>query len=474
VCRNRSAGVATEAQSRYVPEVAGPLPLGSLTGLRAARPRPTPLAGLSTGRRAVAGLVLTAALSFALVGGTAYVIAHRIARADALSEGLRTARGVGRAVLAPDMPAAIDGNIRASAALDATVASRREDGTLVRVKVWRRDGTVVWSDDHTLIGRRFPLGGREAAVLDGGRDYAEISALPGDEHADERAGYRNLVEAYIPLRLDNGSTVALEMYFSDVRVREAEDELSERLVTFALGTLLVLAVAQLPVSIGLVRRTSAAQHDRERMLESVLVSSERERRLLARHLHDGLVQDLAGAAYVMDSREPGGEPADTVRAMSLVTQTLHQAVEDLRDMLVELHPDELTSATVGDLIADFAVRACPEQVVSVAVRLDRPVSPEVAAFLYRCARECVLNVAKHSRADRVDVTLDSDDTGVRLVVRDDGVGLPDPLPPARGHLGIALIREAAADLHGSLRLRSDHGTEAIITLPPQQPTMSPS
>jgi two-component system NarL family sensor kinase len=467
VCRNRHAGVAAEAQSRYVPEAAGPLPIGSLTGLRAARPRPAPLARLSNGRRAVAGLVLTAALSFVVVGGAAYVIAYRIARADALSEGLRTARGVGRAVLAPDMPAAIDGNIRASAALDATVASRRDEGTLVRVKVWRRDGTVVWSDDHGLIGRRFPLGGREAAVLDGGRDYAEISALPGDEHTDERDRYRNLVEAYIPLRLDNGSTVALEMYFSDARVRAAEEELSERLVTFALGTLLVLAVAQLPVSIGLVRRASAAQHDRERMLESVLVSSERERRLLARHLHDGLVQDLAGAAYVLESREPGGTvPVDTVRAMSMVTQTLHQAVEDLRDMLVELHPDELTSATVGDLIADFAVRACPEQTVSVAVRLDRPVSPEVAAFLYRCARECVLNVAKHAHARSVDVTLDSDDSGVRLVVRDDGVGPPDPLPPARGHLGIALIREAAADLHGSLRLRSDHGTEATITLPP--------
>jgi signal transduction histidine kinase len=204
------------------------------------------------------------------------------------------------------------------------------------------------------------------------------------------------------------------------------------------------------------------------MLESVLVSSERERRLLARHLHDGLVQDLAGAAYVLESREPGGDgpPVDPVRAMSMVTRTLHQAVDDLREMLVELYPNELTSATVGELIADFAVRACPEQVVSVAVRLDRPVPPEVAAFLYRCARECVLNVAKHARADHVEISLDSDDAGVRLVVRDDGVGLPDPPLSARGHLGIALIREAAADLHGSLRLHSDdHGTEATVTLP---------
>jgi len=411
--------------------------------------------------------VLTAVLCFALVGAAALIIARGIARADALSEGLRTARAVGRAVLAPEMPAALAGDPAASAVLDATVASRREDGTLVRVKVWRRDGTVAWSDDHTVIGRRFPLDDREAAVFAGGHDYAEISTLTGAEHADERALATKLVEAYIPLTLTDGSTVALEMYFSGARVREAEDELSERLVAFALGTLLVLALAQLPVSIGLVRRTTSAQHDRERMLETVLVSSERERRLLARHLHDGLVQDLAGAAYVLESRQPGeAMSADTQRAMDLVTQTLHQAVGDLRDMLVDLHPDELTSDTVGDLIADFAVRACPTQTVSVTARLDRPVSSEVAAFLYRCARECVLNVAKHAHASSIDITLDSDASGVRLVVRDDGVGVTDPLPPAKGHIGLALVREAAADLGGSLHVRGGNGTTVTITLPP--------
>jgi signal transduction histidine kinase len=121
---------------------------------------------------------------------------------------------------------------------------------------------------------------------------------------------------------------------------------------------------------------------------------------------------------------------------------------------------------VGDLIADFAVRACPKQTVSVAVRLDRPVSPEVAAFLYRCARECVLNVAKHAHAGSLDITLDSDETGVRLVVRDDGVGVSQPVPPLKGHIGLALVREAAADLGGSLQVRNDGGTVVTITLPP--------
>src|SRR6185369_5668068 len=111
------------------------------------------------------------------------------------------------------------------------------------------------------------------------------------------------------------------MYFPDTRERQAEDDLGDRIVPFALLSLLVLALAQLPVSIWLVRRVTRAQRDRDRMLDQVLVASERERRQLARNLHDGVVQELAGAAYLLDASRPATVPARTRQAMGLVTQT---------------------------------------------------------------------------------------------------------------------------------------------------------
>ena len=135
---------------------------------------------------------------------------------------------------------------------------------------------------------------------------------------------------------------------------------------FTLLALLVLAVAQLPVAIWLVRRTAAAQQDRDRMLETVLVASERERRLLARHLHDGVVQELAGAAFLLTARGSGPEvPAGTRQVVGVATETLHRAVGDLREMLVELHPRELTGDNLADLVATSAIRACPDQKVAV-------------------------------------------------------------------------------------------------------------
>jgi two-component system, NarL family, sensor kinase len=435
-----------------------------VTGGRPLRTRPS---SWSTRRQAATALIVVAAVSFVLVGAVAFVVAHRVARDAALAEGLRTARGTGRVLLAPVMPAVIAGDRKAAADLEADIARRRAEGTLFRVKVWGRDGTVIWSDNAAVVGSRFRLDSREAAVFDRGEAFVEISPLTNADDADVRDGSRRLVEAYIPLRLGDGSTVALEMYFSEDRVRAAEAEERTRLVGFSLAGLLVLAFAQLPVSIWLMRRITRAQHDRDRMRDTALASSDRERRLLARSLHDGVVQELAGAAYALGSREPTDPlPPDTARAMDLVTVTLQQAVDDLRGMLVELHPDEVTNANLADLIRATATRACPRQQVSVSVTLDRPLPPEILAFLYRSTRECAVNVAKHARATSVDIVVTGGPAGVRLVVRDDGVGIPHPAPRADGHLGLTLLRTTAAELGGVLDARgTDSGTTVSVDLP---------
>src|SRR4051794_41842497 len=94
----------------------------------------------STGARAVAALVLTSAVAFAVVGTTAYVAAHRIARADALAEALRTAHGIAAAVIRPELGPVLDGHRAAAADPAAAVAARRGDGTLGRGVDWGRGG----------------------------------------------------------------------------------------------------------------------------------------------------------------------------------------------------------------------------------------------------------------------------------------------------------------------------------------------
>ncbi len=138
-------------------------------------------------------------------------------------------------------------------------------------------------------------------------------------------------------------------------------------------------------------------------------------------------------------------------------------------MVGHLHPRELSGDNLADFVAISAIRACPDQKVSVDARIERPPSAEVAGFLYRCARECAVNVAKHAAADSVDITLGSDADGIRLVVRDDGVGIAaGALDRSDGHLGLALLRDAAVDLGGSMAVDRWPGGGTVVTigLPP--------
>ena len=115
-------------------------------------------------------------------------------------------------------------------------------------------------------------------------------------------------------------------------------------------------------------------------------------------------------------------------------------------------------------------------------------SSEVAAVLYRVARETLANVAKHAQASAVEIDLGPDRASptpsVMLRVADDGIGIrPDQLDKrAEGHLGLRLLIDRIADQGGSLTIeaRPEGGTVALASVPvpgsvnPAPPTASPT
>ena len=109
-----------------------------------------------------------------------------------------------------------------------------------------------------------------------------------------------------------------------------------------------------------------------------------------------------------------------------------------------------------------AVLADESRVAGIATTLavlgtPRRLAPQAELTLYRAAQEGLTNLRKHAHASRADLTLDyRDDATVRLMVRDNGVGLAG-VDTADGGFGLLGVRERVQLLGGQARVRAAAG-----------------
>src|SRR5207249_8486946 len=117
------------------------------------------------------------------------------------------------------------------------------------------------------------------------------------------------------------------------------------------GGLLLLFLVQVPLAWSMARGLRQGEEERVRLLQRAIDASEAERRRIARDLHDGVVQSLAGVSYSMaaaaDRLEGDGRPsADAVRLRQAAADT-RQSMRDLRSLIVEISPPNLHEEGLG-------------------------------------------------------------------------------------------------------------------------------
>jgi signal transduction histidine kinase len=201
-------------------------------------------------------------------------------------------------------------------------------------------------------------------------------------------------------------------------------------------------------------------------------AQEEERRTIARELHDEVGQALTAVQVELSVAQRRLKTAGHAPALLGDAESItHGALQTVRDISQLLHPallDDLGLAAAIDwqartFEARHGIRAEVQQ-DGLLKRLPREV--ELAA--YRIVQEALTNVAKHSRASTVRITLRRQDANLEVVVEDDGRGFEpgDVADPQRG-LGIVGMRERAALLSGRIAFESGGGagTRVDVRLP---------
>jgi signal transduction histidine kinase len=428
---------------------------------------PPPRVGAAVARFMLASLV---AIVVIVVGS--YFALRQVAIDEAERDTRERVRAEARLVEAAGLR---DGILRSDPSavrrLDDIVLGQVVTGSLVRVKLWAKDGTILYSDEPELIGERFPLGEDELELFESGGAAAELSDLASRENRYERSEGK-LLEAHTAIRTPNGTQVLFEIYQRFDTVSASASRLLGALAPPLLGGVLVLFLLQIPLASSMARRLQRGHREREQLLASAVEASSHERRRIASDLHDGVVQDLAGVAFglapLAEDAARRGEHAEA-EALRDATATLRQGVRDLRTLLVAIHPPNLESAglevALSDLLSPLAAAG-----IATELNLDEAAAPggDNDALVYRVAREAVRNAQAHGdpKSVRVDVTQSAAAT-TRLVVADDGRGFAasDRARSAEGgHVGLVLLESLVAQAGGTLSVRSEPGEGTTVEL----------
>ncbi|WP_345770516.1 sensor histidine kinase [Blastococcus saxobsidens] len=215
--------------------------------------------------------------------------------------------------------------------------------------------------------------------------------------------------------------------------------------------------AQATVAIELVR-----SQERERRLQ---VQADRDR--IARDLHDHVVQRIFATALALDRIGRSLEetsPAEAARIAERVDE-LDGTITRIRESIFELHlADDTSPAAVRRRLAEVVRSVTEGHGLRPSLRVHDQVEElpaELVADVVAVVRELVTNVVRHAGATRVTVTV-AVDGGVRVVVTDDGAGLP----PVTARSGLANLADRAERRGGRLTAAAAaSGTEVAWAVP---------
>lgn len=423
--------------------------------------------------RPVLQFALVGLIAVSIVGIGTFAASRRVGQREATIDAQTTTLVKAQTIVEP---AVTNGLLTRQPAAVARVGRVVEksvlDKSLVRVKIWNRSGTILYSDEPLLEGMTYPLGQEELAAIDNGTIAAEVSDLSKPENRFER-NRGKLLEVYLPIRMPDGGRLLFEAYYQYDAVSASGRRIWRSFAPVSIGALIALELVQIPLAWSLARRLRARQQERERLLRQAVEASDLERRRIASDLHDGIVQDLAGVAYQLAGSARGGSvPASTSTLLEDSATQVRESITSLRSLLVDIYPPKLAeaglAAALNDLTTAASIRGLVTHCDVDGIDAELPLS--VTRLLYRAAREAIRNVTSHAQAKQAWVSVATRDGVATLDVVDDGIGFTPETAAARaeaGHLGLRGLTDLVADAGGQLTIDSSpgHGTRMHVAVP---------
>lgn len=217
----------------------------------------------------------------------------------------------------------------------------------------------------------------------------------------------------------------------------------------------------------LVESTAAKRATTDLGLRLLSLQEEVQQRI-ASDLHDSTCQHLIAASLNVMRMRRSINGSEAVRICDDVDASIDQALREIRAFSYLLHPQNLLAdglkITIEQFVKGFSARTSLECSLKVATEVDR-LSFAAQHSVLRIIQEALMNVFRHAKATRVRITIGTTDTHFKLLIVDNGCGMP--IGQARSGvraisfgIGIPAMRTRLQQLRGSLEIRSSSSAAA--------------
>lgn len=219
------------------------------------------------------------------------------------------------------------------------------------------------------------------------------------------------------------------------------------------------------------------------LLKTRMLISEQKKRLIleernriAREIHDGIAQTLAGAVFKLESaqRKYLDKPEELKNVMENSVHQLRMSLREVRQSIYALRPNPTEQLGLKRAITEKIESLKQEHGLAITFQ-ERGTSQElhstVEKVIFDTLQESLQNIVKHAQASKVEVLISYQSEHVLLKVKDDGIGftLFDAMIKAQRepHYGILHMNEQAERLRATLQIDSmpGKGTEIILLIP---------
>ncbi len=236
------------------------------------------------------------------------------------------------------------------------------------------------------------------------------------------------------------------------------------------------AIRKLGINLDITGRKKDEEkiRDSEKQLKNLsaqlLLAQEQERKRIAHDLHDGLAADLAAIKFSLERKLLSGKDssAGQMTAEEIIS-IIQRTIEDVRNIMNDLHPSILDDLGILPTLSWYC-----RQFHSIYA--DISIEPKIAVqeeeipgllhvVIFRVLQEALSNAAKHSYADRVNVSLTADDEAIHLAISDNGRGFDlegNNSGDGQKGLGLGSMRERVELSGGEFRIVSRPGEGTTV------------